>query len=375
MGRSKIGSSSSTAISRRISISTKSIRIIREDDDPKAELVRRFDLADRQAEAILNLRLRSLRRLEEIEINKENKALRAEAKTLRDLLGDRQAQRARVRADLQQLRARYGPDTTLGRRRTEIGTAPDVALMPLDAMIEREPLTVILSAKGWLRAMKGHVELTSAEVLRFKEGDGPAFAFHAQTTDKIVLAAANGRFYTLAGDRLPGGRGFGEPVRLMIDLDGDVAIVGLFVHRSDTQLLLAANDGRGFIVDSSDLLAETRKGRQVMTPRTGAKLLRIVPVGLADDYLAVVGENRKLLVFQRSELPVMARGQGVALQKYRDGDMSDVTSFRRDDGLSWTLGGSGTRTRTEADIGPWVGPRGGAGRLPPQGFPRDNRFG
>ena len=350
------------------------IRIIREEDEPKAELMSRFALSDRQAEAVLNLRLRALRRLEEIEINKENKALAIEAKALSDLLGDPRAQRARIRADLLQLRVRYGPDTALGRRRTEIGLPSTVAFVPLEAMIDREPLTVIMSAKGWIRAVKGHVDVTSPDALRFKEGDGAAYAFHAHTTDKLLLAASTGRFYTLAADRLPGGRGFGEPVRLMVDLDGEVAIVALFAHRAETQLLLAASDGRGFIVDSADLLAETRKGRQVMVPRTAARLTRLQPLAAAHDHIAVVGDNRKLLIFGRGEVPVMARGQGVALQKYRDGGLSDVTSLRREDGLSWTLGGSGTRTRTEADIAPWVGPRGGAGRLPPQGFPRNNRF-
>ena len=350
------------------------IRIIREVDEPKAELMSRFALSDRQAEAVLNLRLRALRRLEEIEINKENKALAIEAKALSDLLGDPRAQRARIRANLLQLRVRYGPDTALGRRRTEIGLPSTVAFVPLEAMIDREPLTVIMSAKGWIRAVKGHVDVTSPDALRFKEGDGAAYAFHAHTTDKLLLAASTGRFYTLAADRLPGGRGFGEPVRLMVDLDGETAIVALFVHRPEMQLLLAASDGRGFIVDSADLLAETRKGRQVMVPRTAARLTRLLPLAAAHDHIAVVGDNRKLLIFGRGEVPVMARGQGVALQKYRDGGLSDVTSLRREDGLSWTLGGSGTRTRTEADIAPWVGPRGGAGRLPPQGFPRNNRF-
>jgi len=350
------------------------IRIIREEDEPKAELMRRFELSDRQAEAVLNLRLRALRRLEEIEITKENKALQAEAMGLRALLASPSAQAARVRDDLVKLRARYGPETPLGRRRTEIGTLPDVTAIPLEAMIDREPLTIIASAKGWIRAMKGHIDLSSPDALKFKEGDGAAFAFHAQTTDKLVVAASTGRFYTLGADRLPGGRGFGEPIRLMIDLAGDVEIVALFAHRAEVRLLLAASDGRGFVIDSTELLSETRKGKQIMTPRTGAKLAHIRALDAAHDMLGVIGDNRKLLLFALGEVPVMARGQGVALQKYRDGGLSDVTSFARGDGLSWQMGGAGTRTRTEADVGPWVGPRGGAGRLPPQGFPRDNRF-
>ncbi len=350
------------------------IRIIREEDEPKAVLIARFDLSERQAEAILNLRLRALRRLEEIEIGKEHKALSAEAKKLNQLLASPEALRRRLRDDLAALAARYGHDTPLGARRTEIGTLPTVAAIPLEAMIDREPLTVILSAKGWVRALKGHADLAAGEAQRFKEGDGPAFAFHAHTTDRIVVVAATGRSYTLAADRLPGGRGFGEPVRLMIDLDGGAAIVAAFPHRSEARLLLAASDGRGFVVAGDDLLAETRKGRQVMTPRAGAALKLVRPLGADDDHLAVIGDNRKLLIFPLAEVPVMGRGQGVALQKYRDGGLSDAIGFRRADGLSWPMGGQSGRMRTEADVGPWVGPRGGAGRLPPQGFPRDNRF-
>ncbi len=350
------------------------IRIIREDDDPRAELMTRFALSERQAEAILNLRLRALRRLEEIEITKEHKALMAEAKKLRALLASPDAQRRRLRDDLGKLRARYGPDTALGARRTEIGSAPVVASVAFEAMLPREPVTVILSAKGWIRALKGHAELASGDALKFKEGDGPGFAFHAVSTDRIVVIAASGRSYTLAADRLPGGRGFGEPVRLMVDLAGDVGVVAVFAHRPDARYVLAASDGRGFVVAGDDLLAETRKGRQVMTPRAGATVRVVRPLGPADDYLALIGDNRKLLLVALAEVPVMARGQGVALQKYRDGGLADATAFRRADGLSWPMGGATGRTRTEADVGPWVGPRGGTGRLPPQGFPRDNRF-
>ncbi len=348
------------------------IRIIREEDEPKAELIVRYDLNERQAEAILNLRLRALRRLEEIEITKEHKALTAEAEKLRKLLDSPSAQRRRLRDDLGRLRARYGPETPLGARRTEIGTAPVVAAVPYSAMIEREPVTVIVSAKGWIRALKGHADLDAGDALRFKEGDGPAFAFHAHTPDRIIVAAASGRFYTLAADRLPGGRGFGEPVRLMIDL-GDAAIVGVFAQR-EVGYLLAASDGRGFVVKGGDLLAETRKGRQVMTPRAGAVLKIVRPLPDTADHLALIGDNRKLLLIPLADVPAMARGQGVALQKYKDGGLADALPFRRADGLSWPMGGASGRTRTEADVGPWVGPRGGTGRMPPQGFPRDNRF-
>jgi len=350
------------------------IAVIREEDEPKPVLITRFALTDRQAEAVLNLRLRALRRLEEIEIANENRALQAEAAGLRALLASPSEQGDRIRAALGQLRTRYGPQTALGKRRTEIGRLPDVTAIPLEAMIDREPLTVIASAKGWIRAMKGHLDLAAGEALKFKEGDGPAFAFHAHTTDKLVLAAANGRFYTLAADRLPGGRGFGEPIRLMVDLAGDVPVVALFAHKPDARWLVAASDGRGFVVEAAELLSETRKGRQVMTFKPGATLHRLRQLAPTHDMIATVGENRKLLLFAVAELPVMARGQGVALQKYRDGGLSDVGSFVRAEGLSWQLGGSGTRTRTETDVGPWIGPRGGTGRMPPVGFPRDNRF-
>jgi topoisomerase-4 subunit A len=319
--------------------------------------------------------LRALRRLEEIEISQENAKLLAEAEKLRALLGSPQAQRQRVSANLAELRARYGPETALGRRRTSIEAAPNVTFIPLEAMIEREPLTIIASAKGWIRAMKGHVELASAEAVKFKEGDGAGFAFHAYTTDKIIVAADNGRFYTLAAGNLPGGRGFGEPVRLMVDIEAEANLLLIDVCKADTRWLLVASDGRGFVASSTDLLAETRKGRQVVNPREGARLQLIRQIAAGDDYLAVIGENRKLLIFALNDLPVMARGQGVALQKYKDGGLSDAISFALADGLSWRLGGSGTRTRTEVDLTAWVGARASAGRLPPQGFPRDNKFG
>jgi len=350
------------------------IRIIREEDEPKQELIRTFELTDRQAEAILNMRLRSLRKLEEMEIGKENKALTKEATGLRALLESPKKQRERVKADLAQLRARYGPETPLGRRRTSFTDAPTVVDIPLEAMIEREPITVIASAKGWIRAMKGHVELASAEAAKFKEGDAPAFAFHAQTTDKIVIAADNGRFYTLPADRLPGGRGFGEPIRLMVDMESTAEIVALFAHQATAKLLLAASDGKGFIVPAGDTVAETKKGRQVMAPRPGAKLkvVRAIPVGA--DHVAAVGDNRKLLVFPIAQVVEMSRGQGVTLQKYKDGGLSDALAFRLADGLSWQMGGKGDRMRTESVLTDWMGDRAQTGRLPPNGFPRDNRF-
>jgi topoisomerase-4 subunit A len=350
------------------------IRIIRESDEAKDALIAAFDLTPVQAEAILNMRLRSLRKLEEIEITRENKALTEEARGLNALIASEALQTERLTRDLTALRTAYGPTTILGRRRTSIETAPQVTFVPIEAMIEKEPITVICSAKGWIRAMKGHIDLASAEALKFKEGDGAAHAFHAQTTDRLLLAASDGRFYTLSPDKLPGGRGLGEPVRLMVDMAEGTEIVALFTHRPDGRLLLAASDGRGFIAEAADVLAETRKGRQVMSPKTGAKLavVRWIPAG--DDMIAVIGENRKLLVFDIAELPQMRSGQGVALQKYKDGGMADVRSFVMADGLSWPLGGGSGRTRTEADLTFWRGARASAGRMPPTGFPRDNKF-
>ena len=351
------------------------IEIIRTEDEPKPVMMAEFNLTDRQAEAILNMRLRSLRRLEEMEIKGERDKLMAEREGLVQLLESPQRQRTRLKKDLSALRDRYGPETPLGRRRTLVEEAAPARDIPLEAMIEREPITVIMSQRGWVRAMKGHVALDAAEALKFKEGDGPAFAFHAQTTDKLLLVAEDGRFFTLAGDKLPGGRGFGEPVRLMIDLPDGTGIVNMFPARADERILLAASDGKGFIAKSADVVAETRKGRQVVNVRTGAKLAVARLIAAAHDYVAAVGDNRKLVVFPLNELPEMGRGQGVTLQKYKDGGLSDATTFRLDEGLSWAMGGDTGRTRTETDLTPWRVARGAAGRMPPLGFPRDNKFG
>jgi len=350
------------------------IEIIRTEDEPKPVMMAEFNLTDRQAEAILNMRLRSLRRLEEMEIKGERDKLLAEREGLVQLLESPARQKTRLKKDLAALRVRYGPETPLGKRRTLVEEAAPAREIPLEAMIEREPITVIMSQRGWVRAMKGHVALDNAEALKFKEGDGPAFAFHAQTTDKILLAAEDGRFFTLGADKLPGGRGFGEPVRLMIDLPDGLGIVNLFPARADERVLLAASDGKGFLAKSSEIIAETRKGRQVVNVRSGAKLLVARIVGAGHDYVAAVGDNRKLVVFPINELPEMGRGQGVTIQKYKDGGLSDVTTFKLEEGLSWAMGGDTGRTRTESDLTPWRVARGAAGRMPPLGFPRDNKF-
>ena len=351
------------------------IRIIREEDDAKASLIVAFALTATQAEAILNMRLRSLRKLEEMEIAKENKALTRELAGLRGLIDSPAQQTRRLGDDLAKLRDAYGPETDLGRRRTTITAAPDVKLLSLEEMIDKEPLTIIASQKGWIRSLKGHADLAAGDAIKFKEGDGAAFAFHAHTTDKIMVAASDGRFYTLSPDKLPGGRGFGEPLRLMIDLGEGAAITHLAVWKPAARLLLSASDGRGFIAEPGDVLAETRKGRQVVNLKAGATLIVVKAIPPGDDMIAVIGDNRKLLVFGIDELPVMGRGQGVTVQKYKDGGLSDARSFVMAEGLSWVMGGAGTRTRTEADLSFWKGARGSAGRMPPTGFPRDNRFG
>ncbi len=353
------------------------IEIIRTEDEPKPIMMAEFALTDRQAEAILNMRLRSLRRLEEMELRGEHAELLKEQGELNALLESPARQRTRLKRDLIALRKDYAEDTPLGRRRTTIAEAAPTREFSLDSMIEKEPVTVILSARGWVRAAKGHLPLGpdgQGGDWKFKEGDGPAFALHAQTTDKLLLACDNGRFYTLGADKLPGARGFGEPVRSMVDIEADAQIIALIPYRPKALLLLASNAGRGFAVEAEELLAETRKGRGVMTTKPGIKLTVLREIPPEHDHIAVVGDNRKLVIFSLSELPVMSKGQGVTLQRYRDGGMADATTFRLEDGLSWAMGGDTGRTRTEKDVMLWKVARGGSGRMPPSGFPRDNKF-
>jgi topoisomerase-4 subunit A len=345
------------------------IAIIRTEDEPKPILMAEFSLTDRQAEAILNMRLRSLRRLEEMEIGRERDALTKEREELQKLIESPARQRTRLKRDLADVKTKFGDE-----RRTRIEEVAATREIDWSAMIEKEPITVILSQRGWIRAMKGHVALEEIKELKWREGDGPFIHFHAQTTDKLALFADNGRVYTLGGDKLPGGRGFGEPVRLQIDLEPEVEIVNLLVVRPDMRLLVASSDGRGFIATGEATLAETRKGKQLVNLRSGAKVAVIRPIPAGADAVAVIGDNRKLLVFALGELPELARGQGVMLQRYRDGGMSDAIAFKVEDGLSWALGGESGRIRTETDLGPWRAARGAAGRMPPIGFPRSNRF-
>ena len=346
------------------------IEIIRTEDEPKAVMIAEFALTDRQAEAILNMRLRSLRRLEEFEIGKERAALVKERAQLQKLLDQPRERWKKLKKDLAAVREKFGDER---RTRIEEGSGSR-AEIDWSAMIEKEPITVILSQRGWIRALRGHVALDDKETLKFREGDALQLAFHAQTTDRLLLVAENGRVYTLGGDKLPGGRGFGEPVRLSIDLPGEVEIAGLFVVRPEMKLLVASSDGRGFVTSGEAVLAETRKGKQLLNLREGAKLSALKPVPPEADAVAVLGENRRLLLFMLSELPEMGRGAGVQLQRYRDGGLADVTVLRLADGLSWSMGGDSGRTRTEADLTPWRAIRGASGRMAPNGFPRTNRF-
>ncbi len=348
------------------------IRIIREEDDPKAELMRRFDLTDTQAEAILNMRLRSLRKLEEIEIRKEQEQLLTEQGELRQLLERPNRQWTAIGKELAEIQKRFGAETALGRRRTEVAAPPDPVIVPLEAVVEREPVTVLCSAKGWIRAAKGHLEETQIAEARYKEGDRGRFALHAMTTDRLLLVATNGRIYTLGADRLPGGRGFGEPLRLMMELPNDADIVGLLVHRPEGRLLLASSGGHGFQVAEAGLVAQTKNGKQVMNVGGGEETAVVWRIAPEDDTVAVIGENRRLLVFPLSELPEMTRGRGVILQRYKDGGLADAKTFRLEDGLTWSLGRD--RTRREQRLVDWQGKRAQAGRLPPTGFPRSGRF-
>ena len=358
------------------------IEIIRTEDEPKPVMMAEFQLNDRQAEAILNMRLRSLRRLEEMELRRELEALEAEREDLVKLIDSPALQKKRLRKDLSALRKNYAEETKLGRRRTSLEEAGQAREISLEAFVEREPVTVIMSKRGWIKAMKGHADLSVRADFKFKEGDGPAFAFHAQTTDKILIATANGRFYTLGAEKLPGARGFGEPVSTMIDIEAGNDIVAVLPAVADGRMLLAATTGKGFIARMSEVIAETRKGRGVVTLKPGTRLKVVRPAppettdetALRDQYVAVVGDNRKLVVFPMTEIPEMSKGQGVTLQRYKDGGLADAVCFRMSEGLSWAMGGDSGRMRTENDMSLWRVARGAAGRLPPQGFPRNNQF-
>ncbi len=343
------------------------IRIIRTEDDPKTAMMKKWKLSEVQAEAILNMRLRALRKLEEIEIKREHDALSAEKKDLVRLLKDEGRRWSTIADQIKATRARFGPTTALGRRRTSFAEAPAAEIVPIEAMIEREPITVVCSEKGWIRAQKGHI--TDTAELRYKEGDQGKFVLPAQTTDKLLVFATNGRFYTIGADRLPGGRGMGEPLRLMVDLENEHDVTAILVHRPGAKYLVAASDGRGFIVLGDEVIAQTRAGRQVMNVRDAVRANICVPA--EGDTVAVLGENRKLLIFPLDDVPELTRGRGVILQKYASGGLADAIVFTLSAGLVCQ---GGERSRTFTDLADWIGKRAQSGRLPPPGFPRSNRF-
>jgi topoisomerase-4 subunit A len=361
------------------------IDIIRYDDEPKAALMREDwsrdfvratseadyvsppegdgELSEVQVDAILNMRLRSLRRLEELELKRERDELQAEWADLQDLLESEDRQWKAIGDQLRDVKKQFADP-----RRTTFAEAAEVEDVPLEAMIEREPITVVCSQMGWIRAMTGHIDLTRE--LKFKDGDGPRHIFHAETTDRLLMFGSNGRFYTLSASSLPGGRGMGEPVRLMVDLPNEAEIVDLFIHRPGAKLLVASSAGDGFVVAEDDVVAQTRAGRQVLNVKDDVRAAVCRPVD--GDQVAVVGENRKMLVFPVADLPEMGRGKGVRLQKYKDGGLSDARTFTLADGLSW-LDPAG-RTRTVTDLDEWTGARASAGRMAPRGFPQNNKF-
>ncbi len=347
------------------------IRIIREEDEPKAFMMKVFGLTDTQVEAILNMRLRALRKLEEIEIKKENKALVVEAKEIKALLKSDDAQWQRISGEISDLRKEYGPKTALGRRRSTLSDAPELEDVPIEAMIEKEPITIVCSDKGWIRALKGHME--NVGDLKYKEGDRERFVFHAQTTDKILMFATDGRFYTITADRLPGGRGNGQPIRFFLDLEEGHDIVSLFIHKPGRKLIVASRTGHGFVVPEDELIALRRKGKQALNVSGDNEALACA---VADgDHVAVIGENRKLLLFPIKDVPEMSRGKGVRLQKYKDGGLSDVKAFTAKEGLTLFDRAGRARTFSKSELKEWFGARAQAGRLPPKGFPRGEKFG
>jgi topoisomerase IV subunit A len=347
------------------------IRIIREEDEPKPVLMATFKLTDMQAEAILNMRLRSLRKLEEMEIRNEHEKLTKEQKGLKGLLQSDDDQWNHISEDIKKVKETYSKKTPLGRRRTDFVDAPDVSVELAEMMVEKEPITVVCSEKGWIRSMKGHLDDTSG--LSYKDGDQGRFAIKAMTTDKIMLFSSSGKFFTLDANKLPGGRGNGEPVRLMAEMDATDQIIALFVYQAGNKRLIASTEGDGFIVGEDECVANTRKGKQVLNVKVPAEALVCRSVVANADHVATVGENRKLLIFKLSELPEMTRGKGVRLQKFKDGNLSDATTLNLKAGLNW-IDSSG-REWTVTDLAEWIGERAQSGKLPPKGFPKTNHFG
>ncbi len=347
------------------------IRIIREEDEPKPSLIKSFKLTETLAEAILNMRLRSLRKLEEMEIRTEHDALTNEQKALEKLLGSDDDIWNSVSDEIKATKEKFSKKTPLGKRRTDFAEPPDVQADLDEMMIEREPVTVVCSEKGWIRALKGHLEDTSSLV--YKDGDREGFVMTAMTTDKVMLFSSSGKFFTLEAAKLPGGRGHGEPVRLLADMEATDSVVAMFLYTPGAKLLLASTEGDGFVVLEDECVANTRKGKQVLNVKVPSEAVVAVAVPPDADHVAVIGDNRKMLIFKLSELPEMSRGKGVRLQKFKDGGLSDVSAFNLKTGLVW-IDSSG-RSFTTTELAEWIGERAQAGRLPPKGFPKNNRFG
>ncbi|CUX13430.1 DNA topoisomerase IV subunit A [Rhizobium oryzihabitans] len=348
------------------------IRIIREEDEPKQVMMAKWSLTDNQAEAILNMRLRNLRKLEEFEIRKEFDELSNEKAEIEGLLASDEKQWQTVAWEIGEVKKKYAKATEIGRRRTQFADAPDADIEAIQqAMIEKEPVTIVISQKGWIRALKGHMSDTSS--LTFKEGDGPKLAFPAQTTDKLLLLTTGGKAYTLGADKLPGGRGHGEPIRIMVDMENDQDILTAFVHDPSRKLLLVSTAGNGFIVAESEMVANTRKGKQIMNVSMPDEAKLAAPV--TGDHVAVVGENRKLLAFPLSQVPEMSRGKGVRLQRYKDGGVVDVKCFALADGLSWSDTAGRLFTKVGEELREWLADRATVGRTVPKGFPRSGKFG
>ena len=348
------------------------IKIIREEDEPKTELMRVFDLTEIQANAILDTRLRALRKLEEMQLKTELDELTREKEQIEALLGSDATQWKLIAHDIREVKKKFGPQTEIGKRRTDFADMPDTAGVDLtQAMVEREPVTVVISKKGWIRALKGHVQDLST--LTFKGDDALQLSFFSETTAKILVLASNGKVFTLDASKLPGGRGFGDPVRLMIELEEAADIVAAFPYRAGSKLLMVSSEGRGFVAPTDEIVANTRKGRQVLNVAAPYAALLAVPA--EGDHVAMIGENRKLICFPLSEVAEMGRGKGVRLQRYKDGGVSDAKVFKLEDGLTWRDSSGRTWTVAQADLLEWLGHRAEAGRLPPKGFPKNNRFG
>ncbi|MEN9894287.1 MAG: hypothetical protein RIR97_139, partial [Pseudomonadota bacterium] len=347
------------------------IRIIREEDEPKPVMVARWDLTDLQAESILNMRLRNLRKLEEFEIRTEFEALSKEKAEIEALLGSVDKQWATVAWEITEVRKKFSKATELGKRRTQFAEAPEADLEAIQqAMIEKEPVTIVISEKGWIRALKGH--LSDTATLQFKEGDALRVAFPAQTTDRILLITTGGKAYTLGADKLPGGRGHGEPLRIIVDMENDQDVLTAFVHDPARKVILVSQAGNGFVVAETEMVANTRKGKQIMNVAMPDEAKLVVTV--KGDHVAVVGENRKMLVFPLDQIPEMARGKGVRLQRYKDGGISDIRCFAMADGLSWDDSAGRNFVRTRDELAEWIGDRASAGRVVPKGFPRSGKF-